>query len=66
MRRKTVARATDTDSGFARIAGATAAIALPPQIAVPAVTRMAVSSSTRSVRASANPAAHVSAIPAAV
>ena len=47
MRRKTVARATDTDSGFARIAGATAAIALPPQIAVPAVTRIAVSSSTR-------------------
>ena len=66
FRKNTVASATDTSWLLARIAGATAAIALPPHIAVPTVTSSDVSRSVRIIRPSVRPMLIVSVIPITV
>ena len=66
FRMNTVASETVIDSARAPIAGPTAAIALPPQMLVPAVIKNEVCSSTFSARPNSTPKVNVSAIPATV
>lgn len=66
VQKKTVASATETSCCFARIAGATAAIALPPHIAVPTVTSSEVSRSARSNHPIVKPRLIVTIIPITV
>ena len=62
LRRNTTASATPVSATPAPIAGASAAIALPPQIAVPADTKSESFFSSRSHRPSSQPAASVAEI----
>ena len=66
LRTNTVARATDVASLRAPITGAAAAIALPPQMAVPTAMSVAVSSATRIWRPSQRPSASAPAMPTIV
>lgn len=66
LRKNNVANATDTSWLFARIAGASAAMALPPQIAVPTVTSTEVSRPVFSKRPSASPRLMVIVMPITV
>jgi hypothetical protein len=66
LSKKTVPIETDISSSLAFTAGPTAAIALPPQIAVPTDTRYPAFHGTERARASRAPPASVNAMPKSV
>ncbi len=64
--RKTVPKATDMSCDFASMAGPTAAMALPPQMAVPTLTSVEVSRGVPKSRPRIQPSPRVSVMPTTV